>query len=226
MSKTTRATIALDRAGVAYALHEYDYDPNAERIGVHAAESLGVPAEIVLKTLMALVDGKPVCLLIPSDREAGMKKVAAAFRGKSAAMMRPAEAERLTGYHVGGISPFGQKTRGAGRARRGGDRPAARLPQWRPARLADRAAPRRPRRRAEADRRGADGLAARRQRMPSSTIVSCVTVAVSWSSSVRRVVFQLPRANQQSETMATAMLVAGNDHHKPRAASAVCFDST
>ena len=109
MSKTTRATIALDRAGVAYAVHEYDYDPNAERIGVHAAESLGVPAEIVLKTLMALVDGKPVCLLIPSDREAGMKKVAAAFRGKSAAMMRPAEAERLTGYHVGGISAFGQK---------------------------------------------------------------------------------------------------------------------
>jgi Cys-tRNA(Pro)/Cys-tRNA(Cys) deacylase len=40
-----------------------------------------------------------------------MKKVAAAFGGRSAAMMRPAEAERLTGYRVGGISPFGQKRR-------------------------------------------------------------------------------------------------------------------
>ncbi len=38
-----------------------------------------------------------------------MKRLAAAFGGKSAAMMKPAEAERVTGYHVGGISPFGQK---------------------------------------------------------------------------------------------------------------------
>ena len=40
-----------------------------------------------------------------------MKKLAAAFHGKTAKMMRPADAERLTGYHVGGISPFGQKKR-------------------------------------------------------------------------------------------------------------------
>ena len=38
-----------------------------------------------------------------------MKKLAAAFGGKSASMMKPADAERATGYHVGGISPFGQK---------------------------------------------------------------------------------------------------------------------
>ena len=38
-----------------------------------------------------------------------MKRVAASFSGKAAAMLKPAEAERLTGYHVGGISPLGQK---------------------------------------------------------------------------------------------------------------------
>ena len=38
-----------------------------------------------------------------------MKKLAAAFGGKSAAMMKPAMAEKATGYVVGGISPFGQK---------------------------------------------------------------------------------------------------------------------
>jgi Cys-tRNA(Pro)/Cys-tRNA(Cys) deacylase len=60
---------------------------------------------------MAEVDGRPVCVIVPSDREVSMKKLAAAFNGKGAKMMRPADAERLTGYHVGGISPFGQKKR-------------------------------------------------------------------------------------------------------------------
>ncbi len=47
--------------------------------------------------------------MIPSDSEVSMKKLAAALGGKSAQMMKPADAERLTGYKVGGISPFGQK---------------------------------------------------------------------------------------------------------------------
>jgi Cys-tRNA(Pro)/Cys-tRNA(Cys) deacylase len=60
---------------------------------------------------MAEVDGKPVCAIVPSDREVSLKKLATAFDGKTAKMMRPADAERLTGYHVGGISPFAQKKR-------------------------------------------------------------------------------------------------------------------
>jgi Cys-tRNA(Pro)/Cys-tRNA(Cys) deacylase len=111
MSKSTPATLALDKAGVAYTLHRYDYDPDAEKIGMQAAEALGVAPSHVLKTLMAEVDGKPVCVVVPSDREVSMKRLAAAFDGKSARMMRPADAERLTGYHVGGISPFGPRKR-------------------------------------------------------------------------------------------------------------------
>jgi Cys-tRNA(Pro)/Cys-tRNA(Cys) deacylase len=111
MSKTTRATQTLDKLGVKFTLHTYDYDPDAESIGLQAAESLGVEASRVLKTLMAEVDGKPVCAVVPSDCEVSMKKLAGAFGGKAAKMMRPADAERLTGYHVGGISPFGQKKR-------------------------------------------------------------------------------------------------------------------
>jgi Cys-tRNA(Pro)/Cys-tRNA(Cys) deacylase len=65
----------------------------------------------VLKTLLALVDDKPVCVVLPSDREANMKAVARLFGGKTARMMPPADAERITGYRVGGISPFGQKRR-------------------------------------------------------------------------------------------------------------------
>ncbi|RAS18588.1 Cys-tRNA(Pro) deacylase [Ensifer adhaerens] len=109
MSKTTRATQMLSKAGVTFSVHAYDYDPNAERVGLQAAEALDEDPSRVLKTLMAEVDGKPVCCVVPSDREVSMKKLAAAFGGKSAAMMKPADAERLTSYHVGGISPFGQK---------------------------------------------------------------------------------------------------------------------
>ncbi|MDM9619413.1 Cys-tRNA(Pro) deacylase [Rhizobium sp. S96] len=109
MSKTTRATQVLGKAGVAFSVHTYDYDPNAERIGLQAAEAIGEQPHRVLKTLMAEVDGKPVCVVVPSDREVSMKKLASAFGGKAANMMKPADAERLTGYHVGGISPFGQK---------------------------------------------------------------------------------------------------------------------
>lgn len=109
MSKTTPATQMLSRIGVSFALATYDYDASAERVGLQAAEAIGVSPEIVLKTLMVEVDGKPACVVVPSDQEVNMKKVAAAFGAKSAQMMKPADAERLTGYKVGGISPFGQR---------------------------------------------------------------------------------------------------------------------
>ncbi len=109
MAKGTPATMALEKAGVRFAVATYDYDPDADRIGMQAAEAMGVAPGIVLKTLMAEVDGKPVCVVVPSDREVSMKRLAAAFGGKSAQMMKPPDAERITGYRVGGISPFGQK---------------------------------------------------------------------------------------------------------------------
>ncbi|HWA62489.1 MAG TPA: Cys-tRNA(Pro) deacylase [Caulobacteraceae bacterium] len=109
MSKHTPATLFLAKAGVPFTLRPYAYDPNAERIGLAAAEALGADPAAVLKTLMTRVDGQPVCVVVPSDREIQMKALAAAVGGKSAEMMKPADAERLTGYHVGGISPFGRK---------------------------------------------------------------------------------------------------------------------
>lgn len=109
MSKTTRATQTLDRLKIAYTTVSYDYDPNADRIGLQAAEAIGEEPKRVLKTLMAELDGKPICVVVPSDHEVSMKKLASAFGGKSAHMMKPADAERMTGYHVGGISPLGQK---------------------------------------------------------------------------------------------------------------------
>ncbi len=110
MSKATRATRQLDGAKVAYSLHAYDFDADAAGgKGVHAAQSLGIAPERMLKTLMAWVDERAVCAVIPSDRQLQLKRLAAACGGKSARMMEIPEAERRSGYKVGGISPFAQQ---------------------------------------------------------------------------------------------------------------------
>jgi Cys-tRNA(Pro)/Cys-tRNA(Cys) deacylase len=111
MAKGTPATVALEKAGVVFTLHEYEYDPDAERIGMQAAQALQIDPARLLKTLMAKAGDRVVCVLVPSDREVNLKRLAAAAGAKSAAMLAPAEAERISGYRVGGISPFGQKKR-------------------------------------------------------------------------------------------------------------------
>jgi Cys-tRNA(Pro) deacylase len=111
MSKTTRATQTLTQLGVAFTLYAYDYDPEADSIGLQAAAALGAEPRRVLKTLMAEVDGKPVCVIVPSDREVSMKKLANAFGGKAAKMMRDAKngdakamSTLLDAYHHGILS--------------------------------------------------------------------------------------------------------------------------
>jgi Cys-tRNA(Pro)/Cys-tRNA(Cys) deacylase len=109
MAKGTPATVAAARLGVPFELHEYDYDPGADSVGLAAAEALGELPSRVWKTLLIEADGKPVCAVLASDREVSMKRIAAAAGAKAAKMMPVPAAERLTGYKVGGISPFGQR---------------------------------------------------------------------------------------------------------------------
>lgn len=111
MSRATPATRALDAARVSYLVHRYDYDPEAASTGLQAAAALGIAPERMFKTLMLALDGKPACAIVPVHRELGLKKLAASLGGKHATMLAVADAERITGYHVGGISPFGQKKR-------------------------------------------------------------------------------------------------------------------
>lgn len=111
MAKGTRATKLLEQSGIAFTAVAYEYDPTSRSRGLQAAEALGVQPERVLKTLLALVDGRAVCVIIPSDQDVAMKRLAASLGGKSAHMMPQADAERITGYRIGGISPFGQLRR-------------------------------------------------------------------------------------------------------------------
>ena len=107
----TPALVALTRAGVPHTVHTYDHDPATPAgYGLEAAEALGLPPEQVLKTLLADVDGRLVVAVVPVTTTLDLKALAAAAGGKRATMARPADAERATGYVVGGISPLGLKT--------------------------------------------------------------------------------------------------------------------
>ncbi|HLJ98508.1 MAG TPA: Cys-tRNA(Pro) deacylase [Streptosporangiaceae bacterium] len=107
----TTATIALDRARIAYTLHEYAHDPRHESYGAEASEALGIEADRVFKTLVAEVDGGLVCAVVPVRGELDLKALAVVTKGKKATMAQVAAAERATGYVAGGISPVGQRRR-------------------------------------------------------------------------------------------------------------------
>lgn len=107
----TPAATAAAKAGVDFRVHRYDHDPDAPSYGEEAAEALGVPAEQVFKTLVANLDGKLVVAVVPVSGELDLKALAAALGGRKATMAHPAEAERATGYVLGGISPLGLRRR-------------------------------------------------------------------------------------------------------------------
>ena len=108
--KKTPAVRAVEDAGIAFQLLEYDYDPSADAIGLHAAQALGRDASTVFKTLIVALDsGELVCAVIPSNARLSLKAIAAAAGARKAELADAKKAERATGYVVGGISPIGQR---------------------------------------------------------------------------------------------------------------------
>jgi Cys-tRNA(Pro)/Cys-tRNA(Cys) deacylase len=106
----TPAIVALNAAGVEFHLREFEADPAERHYGQAAAVALGVELDRVFKTLIATVDERNhVVAIVPVSGQLSLKELAAAVNGKRAEMCLPETAERLTGYVVGGISPFGQK---------------------------------------------------------------------------------------------------------------------
>ena len=111
MAKGTPATALLTREMVPHTLHPYDHDPRSEAYGDEAAAALGIPPDRIFKTLIATVEGKLTCAVVPVGARLDLKALAAVFGGKRAELAEPAAAARATGYVVGGISPLGQRSR-------------------------------------------------------------------------------------------------------------------
>lgn len=111
----TPAIVALREAGVAFAVHEFAHDPGERNYGLAAAAALRVEPERVFKTLVADLTTdrgvEQVVGIVPVSGQLALRELAAALGGKRAEMCPPDTAQRLTGYVVGGISPFGQKRR-------------------------------------------------------------------------------------------------------------------
>jgi len=99
------------KANVEHRIHEYHHDPAAPSYGLEAAEQLGVDPALVFKTLVADVDGRLAVAVVPVAARLDLKALAAAAGGRRAVMAEPADAERATGYVVGGISPLGHRKR-------------------------------------------------------------------------------------------------------------------
>lgn len=107
----TPATVLLAKQNVTHRLHPYVVDAGTPNYGAAVAETLGVAAGRVFKTLVTDVDGTLTVAVVPVSGEVDLKALAQAVGGKRATMADRALAERTTGYVRGGISPLGQRKR-------------------------------------------------------------------------------------------------------------------
>jgi Cys-tRNA(Pro)/Cys-tRNA(Cys) deacylase len=111
----TQAMVMLKAAGVPFEVHEFHHEAGEKNYGLVAAEALGVEPDRVFKTLVANLTVErgieQVVGIVPVSGQLSMRELAAALGGKRAEMCPIDVAQRITGYVVGGISPFGQKKR-------------------------------------------------------------------------------------------------------------------
>lgn len=104
---TTPAVKLLDSVNAEYKKHTYDYKKSG---AVIAAEQLGVDKHVMIKTLvMEDENGRPFIVLMHGDKRVSLKKLAKSVGAKNVSSCSPKDAQRHTGYTVGGISPFGTR---------------------------------------------------------------------------------------------------------------------
>lgn len=108
----TPAINLLEKNKIKFTIHKYEHDPLNTNYGLEAAQKLNLEQSQVFKTLLVELTPKElvVCVL-PVCEQLSLKEVANAFKVKKAVMANKDEAQKVTGYLLGGISPLGQKKR-------------------------------------------------------------------------------------------------------------------
>lgn len=106
----TPAILLLKQAKAPHRLHSYAHDSKTPSYGLEAADKLQLPPAQVFKTLLAHTDtGELIVAIVPVSGTLDLKALAQAAHCKKCDMADPAQAQRSTGYLLGGISPLGQK---------------------------------------------------------------------------------------------------------------------
>ncbi len=106
----TPAITVLKKADCPFRVHEYEHEPNARSYGQEAALKLGLNPRQVFKTLVVQTDKQKFALgLVPVSAQLDCKAFARAIGARKVAMANAADAQRVTGYVLGGVSPLGQK---------------------------------------------------------------------------------------------------------------------
>ena len=106
----TPALDFLSKNKAVFKTYEYQ-SSDTHDFGKHAAEALGLPEAKVCKTIILHCDKSYVTCIVPVSGRISLKAAARAAKLKHLETVDPATATRVTGYVVGGISPFGQKRR-------------------------------------------------------------------------------------------------------------------
>ena len=112
MKGATPAMVMLERSGIEFAVHAFDHDlVDSQELGYGraAAHALGVDESRVFKTLLAQSEKSAVVAIVPVAAQLSLKALALVLGVKRCEMVPANDAQRITGYLVGGISPFGQK---------------------------------------------------------------------------------------------------------------------
>jgi Cys-tRNA(Pro)/Cys-tRNA(Cys) deacylase len=112
MKAATPALVRLEQLGIHYVAHTFDHElATTDEIGYGraAARALGVDESRVYKTLLALCENGPLVAIVPVHAQLSLKSLAHVVDAKRCEMVEASQAPRITGYVVGGISPFGQK---------------------------------------------------------------------------------------------------------------------
>ena len=106
----TNALRALDAAKVKYEVRTYDFTEHGGTI--QAATELGLDHHATIKTIILEDETrKPFVCLMHGDCEISTKNLARERGVKTVRTCEPATADRHSGYHVGGTSPFGTRKR-------------------------------------------------------------------------------------------------------------------
>jgi len=106
----TPAINLLKKEKCDFKIHKYDHDPECTNFGEEAAQKLGLDENQVYKTLLVeLTPRELIVCVLPVANQLSLKDVANAFDVKKAVMANKDEAQKVTGYLLGGISPLGQK---------------------------------------------------------------------------------------------------------------------